>query len=53
MLIGGKLADLLGRRLIFMTGLVIFTGASLACGLASNGTVLNRRASCRASAARS
>jgi EmrB/QacA subfamily drug resistance transporter len=41
MLIGGKLADLLGRRLIFMTGLVIFTGASLACGLATNGTVLN------------
>ena len=41
MLIGGKLADLMGRRLIFMTGLVIFTGASLACGLASNGTVLN------------
>ena len=41
MLIGGKLADLLGRRLIFMSGLVIFTGASLACGLATSGTVLN------------
>lgn len=34
MLTGGKLADLLGRRLIFVAGLVIFTGASLACGLA-------------------
>lgn len=34
MLTGGKLADLLGRRLIFMVGLAIFTGASLACGLA-------------------
>src|SRR3954468_5847630 len=34
MLTGGKLADLLGRRLIFMVGLLIFTGASLACGLA-------------------
>src|ERR687897_2853479 len=34
MLTGGKLADLLGRRLIFVVGLVIFTGASLACGLA-------------------
>jgi EmrB/QacA subfamily drug resistance transporter len=40
MLTGGKLADLLGRRLIFMTGLVIFTGASLACGLAPNGGFL-------------
>jgi EmrB/QacA subfamily drug resistance transporter len=40
MLTGGKLADLLGRRLVFMAGLVIFTGASLACGLASSGGVL-------------
>jgi EmrB/QacA subfamily drug resistance transporter len=40
MLTGGKLADLLGRRLIFMTGLVVFTGASLACGLAPNGGFL-------------
>src|ERR671937_925557 len=40
MLTGGKLADLLGRRLIFMLGLAVFTGASLACGLASNGSFL-------------
>src|SRR5579864_2243909 len=40
MLIGGKLADFLGRRLIFMTGLVVFTGASLACGLATSGGFL-------------
>ncbi len=40
MLTGGKLADLLGRRFIFMAGLVIFTGASLACGLAPNGGFL-------------
>jgi EmrB/QacA subfamily drug resistance transporter len=36
MLTGGKLADLLGRRLLFTVGLVIFTGASLACGLANS-----------------
>src|SRR6478672_2873000 len=33
MLTGGKLADLLGRRLIFMVGLAVFTLSSLACGL--------------------
>src|SRR4051794_24505568 len=40
MLIGGKLADFLGRRLIFSIGLAVFTGASLACGLAPNGGFL-------------
>jgi MFS family permease len=40
MLTGGKLADLFGRRLVFTTGLTVFTGASLACGLAPNGAVL-------------
>jgi EmrB/QacA subfamily drug resistance transporter len=34
MLTGGKLADLLGRRLIFIAGLAVFIAASLACGLA-------------------
>ena len=34
MLTGGKLADRYGRRLLFLVGLVIFTAASLACGLA-------------------
>ena len=40
MLTGGKLADYVGRRLIFMSGLVVFTGASLACGLAPSGGFL-------------
>src|SRR3954466_14110418 len=40
MLIGGKLADFLGRRRIFMAGLAVFTGASLACGLAPSGNFL-------------
>ena len=40
MLTGGKLADLLGRRRIFIVGLVIFTLSSLACGLAGSGELL-------------
>src|SRR5437879_7000079 len=40
MLTGGKLADLLGRRLIFIVGLAVFTGASLACGLAGSASFL-------------
>jgi EmrB/QacA subfamily drug resistance transporter len=33
---GGKLADMFGRRKIFVIGLVIFSASSLACGLAPN-----------------
>ena len=40
MLTGGKLADLFGRRLIFVVGLVVFTASSLACGLAGSATRL-------------
>ena len=40
MLIGGKLADAYGRRLIFVIGIVVFTLASLACGLATSGDML-------------
>ena len=40
MLTGGKLADLFGRRMMFVVGLVIFTASSLACGLAGNATML-------------
>jgi len=36
LLLGGRLADLLGRRRVFMFGLVLFALASLAGGLASN-----------------
>src|SRR5262245_12957674 len=34
LLLGGRAADLLGRRRVFMVGVVVFTGASLLCGLA-------------------
>jgi EmrB/QacA subfamily drug resistance transporter len=33
LLLGGRMADLLGRRRIFVGGLILFTLASLACGL--------------------
>src|SRR5436305_9804932 len=36
LLLGGRMADLMGRRRVFMSGLVLFALASLAGGLASN-----------------
>ena len=40
LLLGGRAADLLGRRRLFMAGMAIFTGASLACALAASDTFL-------------
>jgi MFS transporter len=40
LLLGGRMADLLGRRRVFMTGLIVFTGASLASGLAAGPAAL-------------
>jgi EmrB/QacA subfamily drug resistance transporter len=37
---GGRLGDLFGRRRMFMLGMLLFTLASLACGIAPNGEVL-------------
>src|SRR5690348_16591391 len=36
LLLGGRAADLLGRRRILMAGLFVFTAASLGCGLATS-----------------
>ena len=33
LLLGGRMADLLGRRRIFIAGLIVFTLSSLVCGL--------------------
>ncbi|MGH3156522.1 MAG: MFS transporter, partial [Streptosporangiaceae bacterium] len=40
MLVGGRLADVYGRRRLFLTGLSIFTLGSLAAGLATSGAML-------------
>src|SRR5579863_2992578 len=40
LLLGGRLGDLYGQRRMFLAGLVVFTVASLACGLAQSQTML-------------
>ncbi|MCW2834632.1 MAG: transporter [Nocardioides sp.] len=40
LLLGGRISDLLSRRRVFMTGMLIFTGASLLSGFASNANEL-------------
>ncbi len=40
LLLGGRAADLLGRRRLFMTGVAVFSAASLICGLANSIGVL-------------
>ena len=41
LLASGSIADLLGRRRIFVAGLLLFVAASLLCGLAHSPTMLN------------
>src|SRR5258706_9706947 len=44
LLLGGRLADRLGRRRLFVAGIALFSGASLLCGVSqSEGTLLVAR----------
>ena len=40
LLLGGRAADLLGRRRVLLAALTVFTGASLLGGLVSDGSLL-------------
>jgi EmrB/QacA subfamily drug resistance transporter len=40
LLLAGRVGDLIGRRVVFLAGLAVFTGASLVCGLAQSQEVL-------------
>jgi EmrB/QacA subfamily drug resistance transporter len=40
LLMAGRLGDLIGRRKVFLTGIVLFTGASIMCGVAQSQAVL-------------
>src|SRR6476619_635526 len=40
LLLGGRAADRLGRRRLFLAGIVLFSGASLVCGLSQSEPML-------------
>lgn len=40
LLLAGRMGDLVGRRRLFISGMVVFTASSLLCGLATNASTL-------------
>jgi EmrB/QacA subfamily drug resistance transporter len=40
LLVGGRVADIYGRRRVFLTGMIVFTASSLVAGLAGSGAIL-------------
>src|ERR1043165_4260344 len=40
LLLGGRAGDLIGRKRVFLAGLVLFTAASFACGVSNGETML-------------
>ena len=40
LLLAGRMGDLIGRKRVFLSGLVLFTGASVLCGLAGSQAML-------------
>src|SRR5271165_7483187 len=40
LLLAGRMGDLVGRKRVFLTGLVMFTAASVLCGMAEGQTML-------------
>lgn len=40
LLLGGRVADVMGRRRSFIAGLIFFAGASIACGISTNAVTL-------------
>ena len=52
LLLGGRMADLVGRRRTFVLGLLLFGAMSLACGLAPGPPCSWWRGPCRASGRR-
>jgi EmrB/QacA subfamily drug resistance transporter len=44
LLLAGRMGDLIGRKKVFLTGLVVFTAASILCGVATTqGTLIGAR----------